>query len=65
MNDIDDIAPRDARTEIARIEAELEKLRESREWCRKVDIGAKAAIIGGGLGVGMMFGGAIATTAFR
>lgn len=62
MNDIDESTPSDTRADIARIEAELEQLAASREWCRKVAIGAQAAILGGGLGIGMIFGGAIATT---
>ena len=49
----------DPHDKIARLEAELEALAASAERCRKIAIAAKAAILGGGLMIGMMFGGAI------
>jgi hypothetical protein len=45
--------------EIAQIEAELERLAGVAERCRKIGMGAKAAIIVGCLWIGMLFGGAV------
>jgi hypothetical protein len=49
----------DPRDEIALLEAELEKLAGIAERCRKIGIGAKAAIIVGCFWIGMLFGGAV------
>lgn len=49
----------DPRDEIAQIEAELERLAGVAERCRKIGMGAKAAIIIGCFWIGMLFGGAI------
>jgi hypothetical protein len=49
----------DPRDEIAQIEAELERLAGVAERCRKIGMGAKAAIIVGCFWIGMLFGGAV------
>jgi hypothetical protein len=45
--------------EIAQIEVELERLAGVAERCRKIAMGAKAAIIIGCFWIGMLFGGAV------
>ena len=42
-------ADSDPREQISRLEAEIEKRAASAEWCRKIALAAKAAIIGGGV----------------
>ena len=49
----------DPRDEIAQIEAELERLAGVAERCRKIGMGAMAAIIAGCFWIGMLFGGAV------
>lgn len=49
----------DPRDEIAQIEAELERLAGVAERCRKIGMGAKAAIIIGCFWIGLLFGGAV------
>ena len=49
----------DPRDEIAQIEAELERLAGVAERCRKIGMGAKAAIVIGCFWIGMLFGGAV------
>jgi hypothetical protein len=51
--------------EIAHIEVELERLAGVAERCRKIAMGAKAAIIVGCFWIGMLFGGAIVTDGLR
>ncbi len=45
--------------EIAQIEVELEQLAGVAERCRKIAMGAKAAIVIGCFWIGMLFGGAV------
>src|SRR3954452_15105729 len=56
------VEPRD---EITRIEAELDKLAGVAERCRKIGMGAKAALIIGCFWIGMLFGGAVAADGLK
>ena len=57
--------PAEPRDEIAQIEAELERLAGVAERCRKIAVGAKAAIIAGCFWIGMLFGGAVAADGLK
>ena len=53
------------RSEIARIEAELERLAGVAERCRKVGMAAKIAIIAGCFWIGLLFGGAVVAVGLK
>jgi hypothetical protein len=55
----------DPRDEIAQIEAELERLAGIAERCRKIGMGAKAAIVVGCFWIGLLFGGAVAVDGLK
>jgi hypothetical protein len=47
MRQFDVVPDIDPREQIARLETEIEALRESAEWCRKIAVAAKIAIAAG------------------
>jgi hypothetical protein len=55
----------DPRDEIARIEAELERLAGVAERCRKIGMAAKIAIVSGCFWIGLLFGGAVAADGLK
>lgn len=54
-----DVVEDDVSGEIARIEAEIERLAEALERCRKVALAAKAALIFGGIGLALLLVGLV------